>query len=324
MSDFTAHIKAELGNLTHVENQIKNLGKTEIKLTNVQVGDVANFTKSIQNALNSMGLKVDFSKAEASAKSAAQNMGNAFTQSMNQASSAAQSFNQQANSASQSLVRMKSETLSNNISLWLKNNSEAAKDYGAALNALHEKLVKNDDPQFLSEANTTFKNIKSSAQEAGVATSGFAKQARQAAEETNKIRAQNLGNKVQAWMNQNQKAAQAYATELEQLQQEIREVGNAGESTTKVSAKFQEIQSRAKAAGLTTNSFVESLKNIAAQTIGITSVAMAIRKVAQEVKEAINTVVELDTALVDLQKTTTMDNNDLANSIMMLMKRQRN
>jgi len=63
MSDFTAKITAKLNNLSQVESQIKKLGNTEIKLSNVKIGDTAAFTRAIQSALNNMGLKVDTSKA---------------------------------------------------------------------------------------------------------------------------------------------------------------------------------------------------------------------------------------------------------------------
>jgi len=112
-------------------------------------------------------------------------------------------------------------------------------------------------------------------------------------------------------MQKNTKAAQQYGDQLRQLQQQLNNNTDAGK-LTQVRDEFAKIKSEAQAAGLTTNTFATSLKNIALQTIGITSVAMAIRKVASEVKEAINTVVELDTALVDLQKTSSMTGSELS------------
>lgn len=120
-----------------------------------------------------------------------------------------------------------------------------------------------------------------------------------------------LSSKMDSWMNQNVKAVEKYGAQIKALQSSLNNNKNAA-TLTNVSAEFSKIQSQAKAAGLTTNQFAQSLKNTALQVAGLGSAIAVINKIASLVREAINTVVELDTALVDLQKTTTMSGSQMA------------
>lgn len=142
--------------------------------------------------------------------------------------------------------------------------------------------------------------------------SAYSAVARDAAKEQDVLsKSSTLSNKIAAWMNNNTKAAEIYGSTLRELQSQLQ--NNTDPSVLKeVSLRFAEIDSQAKAAKLTTSSFSSSLKNVVLQTAGLTSAAMALSKVVNLIKEGIKTVVELDTALVDLQKTTTMSASELS------------
>ena len=117
---------------------------------------------------------------------------------------------------------------------------------------------------------------------------------------------------VQVWMQKNPKAAEAFRTELEGIISRLGTVGTeGGANLSQVSAEFAKIQSQAKLAGLTTNNFATSIKNLVLQVAGFGSAYQIAMKVLNTVKQGVNTVVELDTALVDLRKTTTMSDSDL-------------
>ncbi len=120
-----------------------------------------------------------------------------------------------------------------------------------------------------------------------------------------------LSNNIQTWMSQNVKAAQQYGDELRRLQSILANNTNPSQLTA-VSAQFAKIKSEAKAAGLVTNQFATSIKNTALQVMGLSSGVMVIQKLISAIKEGINTVVEMDTALIDLKKTTTMSGADLS------------
>lgn len=120
-----------------------------------------------------------------------------------------------------------------------------------------------------------------------------------------------LSNKIEAWMNQNTAAAQRFGEELRKIQAALANNQNPAQLTS-LSAEFAKIQAQAKAAGLVTNQFAQSVKNVGLQLLGLTSGVAALRKLIQMIRDGINTVIELDTALIDLKKTTTMSGSDLA------------
>lgn len=123
-------------------------------------------------------------------------------------------------------------------------------------------------------------------------------------------RSSTLSKTIESWMNQNTKAAQAYGDKLRELQSILANNTNPA-MLANARAEFAKIKAEAKAAGLITNQFADSIKNTALQLLGLSSGIMVIRKIISVIKEGVNTVVELDTALVDLQKTTTMSGSDL-------------
>ncbi|WP_251316655.1 phage tail tape measure protein [Flintibacter muris] len=124
-------------------------------------------------------------------------------------------------------------------------------------------------------------------------------------------RSSTLSNTIESWMNQNTKAAQAYGDKLREIQSILANNTNPA-MLANARAEFAKIKSEAKAAGLITNQFATSIKNTTLQLLGLTSGVMVLRKIISLIKEGVDTVVELDTALVDLQKTTTMSGSDLA------------
>lgn len=125
------------------------------------------------------------------------------------------------------------------------------------------------------------------------------------------IKSTALSNKIEAWMNQNTAAAQRFGEELRKIQAALANNQNPAQLTS-LSAEFAKIQAQAKAAGLVTNQFAQSVKNVGLQLLGLTSGVAALRKLIQVIRDGINTVIELDTALIDLKKTTTMSGSDLA------------
>lgn len=119
-----------------------------------------------------------------------------------------------------------------------------------------------------------------------------------------------LSNKIQTWMAQNTKAAEAFDSELKVILSELS--GNKDPAVLqRATAEFAKLQSQAKAAGLVTSSFANQLKNVGLQVLGLGSAYQIAMKIINTVKQGVNTVVELDTALVDLRKTSTMTSSDL-------------
>lgn len=114
-----------------------------------------------------------------------------------------------------------------------------------------------------------------------------------------------LSNDIQAWMNNNTKAAERFGIELQNLRQQLK--GNTDATDLKrINARFREIQSGAKAAGLVTSSFAKSLKNTILQITGLGSAVMVFNKIVRVIKAAYENVVKVDTAMVSLRRVTTL------------------
>lgn len=124
------------------------------------------------------------------------------------------------------------------------------------------------------------------------------------------VRSSTLSNRIEAWMNQNTKAAQRFGDELRKIQAVLANNQNPAQYTA-LSVQFANIQAQAKAAGLVTNQFVDSIKNVGLQLFGLTSGIATLRKLISIIREGIDTIIELDTALIDLKKTTTMSGSDM-------------
>lgn len=117
------------------------------------------------------------------------------------------------------------------------------------------------------------------------------------------IRSSTLSNNISTWMNQNTKAAEKFGDELRDIQDQLQNNKNPA-LLSNLSSQFSNIKSKAKELGLVTNSLATSLKNTTLQVLGLSSNVMVLKKIFQVIKEGCQTIVELDTALVDLQKTT--------------------
>lgn len=119
-----------------------------------------------------------------------------------------------------------------------------------------------------------------------------------------------LGNQIETWMNRNTKAAKIYGAQLEALKTQLQSVQN-GNQLNAVSNQFKEIQSAAAASGSLGNSVIGQLIGNITKLSPLFGMGYMMNTGIRSVKSAINSVYNLDTALVDLQKTTTMNNTDL-------------
>lgn len=169
----------------------------------------------------------------------------------------------------------------------------------------------NEYSQVLERVKNDLDILSRSSKNAEAATKEEAKAAKESADAMNTLgRSATLSNNIEAWMQKNTKAAEVFGDRLRELKSTLS--NNTDTSTlTQARVEFQKIQSEAKAAGLTTNQFATSVKNVGLQLLGLSNGYMVLRKLISIVREGVDVVVDLDTALVDLQKTTTMSGTDL-------------
>lgn len=177
------------------------------------------------------------------------------------------------------------------------------------LNSLQQTISTTSDSKFLvssyDEYSQVLARVKNNLSLVSVETKSLAQ------EQNTLARSMTLSSKMDTWMNQNVRVVEKYGAQIKAMQSSLNNNKDAA-TLTNISAEFSKIQAQAKAAGLTTNQFAESLKKTALQAAGLGSALAVINKITSLVREAINTVVELDTALVDLQKTTTMSGSQMA------------
>lgn len=125
-----------------------------------------------------------------------------------------------------------------------------------------------------------------------------------------------LDNRMSAWIDKNSKAASKYGTNIANLRQRLAELKSQDNVTiadlNAIATEFTRVAANAQAAGLMGRSFGDALKGAISSITKYVSASTLIYKSISTLKEGVKTVVELDTALVDLQKTSTATASQLA------------
>lgn len=119
-----------------------------------------------------------------------------------------------------------------------------------------------------------------------------------------------LGNQIEAWMHRNTKATKLYETELHNLQTQLQAVSNSNQLKD-VADKFRTLKTTAAAEGNLGKSIFGQLIGNMTKLSPLFGMGTAITSSINSVKSMVSSVYDLDTALVDLQKTTTMNSTDL-------------
>ena len=156
----------------------------------------------------------------------------------------------------------------------------------------------------LGRAVTTVKNFDKAGGELSKSLTTVAKAEKQVGDAQLKI----AGNNLTAWASNNSKAAAAYGEQIRLLQERMQTMQNTG-ATQSAFKQWQDdvkiMQSQAKADGNIGKTFTDSFGSAFSSMVKFAASYVSIRKVFSEMENGIKTVVALDDALVDLQKTTT-------------------
>ena len=125
-----------------------------------------------------------------------------------------------------------------------------------------------------------------------------------------------LKSKMETWLLKNTKAAKTYGTTIRQLIAELDSMSAKGgvlaTDNKRIANSFKEIDAAAGAAGLKGRTFFQSLGK-AAQSLGrYFGVSTIIYRSIATLKKGIKDVIDLDTALVDLQKTAKATSEELS------------
>ena len=175
--------------------------------------------------------------------------------------------------------------------------------------------VKQAAKQASTEANAAANAHKKQAEAAKAAADAERKLAKETADAAKQqlllTKANTLSNKIEDWANKNAAAAKRYKAELDRIRETLSNPNLSGDQFKQAAANFDNIKAKARSAGLVISQYAASFKNFALQMVGLGSAYQIGMKVFQTLSKGVNTVVDLDTALVDLRKTSTMTGSDL-------------
>lgn len=122
------------------------------------------------------------------------------------------------------------------------------------------------------------------------------------------IQVSTLQNRMESWLTNNSRAVKTYGSTIQSLITQLKELsaqGNVEEAELKrLTADFIQVKTAAQAAGLTGKTFEDSLKGALSSISRYISASTLVYTAIRAIKQGITSVVELDTALVDLRKTT--------------------
>lgn len=149
--------------------------------------------------------------------------------------------------------------------------------------------------------NSLLPTIRSQLTQSAQAGREYEKTIKQAAQEQLTLtKSSTLSNSIQAWMNNNEKAAKQYGDRLRELQNQLR--NNTDPSKLReVSAEFQNIKSEAGAAGLTVSKWGSQFSSAIKMALGIGSVYQILNKVIQVTKEMVKQTIELEDAMAQFR-----------------------
>ena len=124
-----------------------------------------------------------------------------------------------------------------------------------------------------------------------------------------------LRNKMESWLNNNTKAAKVYGTQIQNCINKLDHLSAQGNVFTadanQIAADFKRVDMAAESAGLKGKSFGSSISGAFKSITRYVGVSTLIYSAFNAIKSGVQDVVSLDTALVDLQKTTDATSNQL-------------
>lgn len=122
------------------------------------------------------------------------------------------------------------------------------------------------------------------------------------------------GNNLNAWANKNSKAVKEYGDRIGDLQKRMSDMQQNGASASQFKEwqnDLKVLQSEARATGNIGKTFGDSFKSSFGSVAKFAASYVTLSKVFSEIKQGVSTIVDLDTALVDLQKTSTASASQL-------------
>ena len=125
--------------------------------------------------------------------------------------------------------------------------------------------------------------------------------------------ARTFGNNMTAWANNNSKAVQVFGNRLTDLHQRLEQAITAQDAgaVRQIREEFRLLQSEARATGNIGKTFADSFASSFSTVSKFVASYVSVYRIFSEFKQGVQNVIELDTALVDLQKTSSATSSQL-------------
>lgn len=323
MSDFRVRIVAEL-DTSKIPSSIKKIEKEKIVLNNFTL-NTKGLGAKIQQALNGQkftlnltNVKVDNLSTQivGQMRNAGNQAGQQFSQSM------LNKINSQINNggidASIAKVTQKFNQLNiavNNMgsgsnTTAIQQKLKSLESEFTTLHTLQKEFAKGgmSNDQLVAkynEFNNTLLRIKNSMTVVSAETKQFA----------SAMEVATLQNKMENWLNNNTRATKAYGTQVQNYINTLKHLSAQGNVSTadlnQIANGFKKVDMAAESAGLKGKSFGSSISGAFKSITRYVGVSTLIYSAFNAIKSGVQDVMSLDTALVDLQKTTDATSNQL-------------
>ena len=325
MSDFRAKIIADL-DTSKIPGQLSKIEKQKITLSNFTL-NTKGLASKIQAALsgqqftlNLTNVKIDnLSKTiTGQMRTAGQQAGQQFSQALlNQINTKIATGGIDASIAKVSQQFNKLNTVVNGMGSGTKQSAlqtqlKSLESEFTTLNSLQKQLktggMSNEQlVSTYSQFNETLLRVKNSMTMVSAETRQFA----------SALQVATLQNKMESWLLKNSKATKTNGSTIRSYINELRLLSSQGNVSAadlqRLANGFRQVDSAASAAGLKGRTFADSLKGAFTSISRYVSASTLIYSSFSALKNGIKTLVELDTALIDLKKTATATDAELKN-----------
>lgn len=119
----------------------------------------------------------------------------------------------------------------------------------------------------------------------------------------------NLTAEINAWTSKNSDAMKQFGTKIQEIKSQIATADN--QKLTHLRSEWLQTKRDADAAGVATQNFIDKFKAQMQKLTTYFSASFVILRLVQTVRTGLTTIKDLDTALVDLKKTTTATGDEL-------------
>ncbi len=296
MSDFTAKIIAQL-DTSKIPSQIAQIGKKGIDLSNVRIKNAQMDTKGlaaqVQAALNKQSFSINLGKVNIGGIT--NNAAKSISQSLN--SRIYSQLNTGQIEASIAKVTAQYEKLSTTGHTKLTQIQSDIE----RLNVLNSKMATTSSTEHLNKSYTEFNTLLSRVKNNLTSVSAESKMM------ASSLQVKTLDNKMSVWMQNNSKATKDFGASIDTLRSKLKSMSASGTLTTTqlkgIENEFKSVTIAAQQAGKLGKTFGDTFKSSFSSITKYVSASTLIFSAVNTLRQGATTVKELDSALIDLQKT---------------------